>query len=136
MSVVSTYQYPDPEDAFSREPFVVKFSVPSCGELILALPDRQTYLFQALLDFHSPPSTAAQELVLIPLHAAPKQAVAEIDALYDVYLDVIDKWNTDVGNPSPTRVPDHKCSQRSGPRSTTKMCLLCLPTGHAVSGRL
>ncbi|EDL22318.1 deoxyribonuclease 1-like 2, isoform CRA_a [Mus musculus] len=67
-SVVSTYQYPDPEDAFSREPFVVKFSVPSC---------------------------ATKELVLIPLHAAPHQAVAEIDALYDVYLDVIDKWNTD-----------------------------------------
>lgn len=47
----------------------------------------------------SPPSTAAKELVLIPLHAAPHQAVAEIDALYDVYLDVIDKWNTDVGTP-------------------------------------
>ncbi|NP_001414031.1 deoxyribonuclease-1-like 2 precursor [Rattus norvegicus] len=68
VSVVSTYQYPDPEDAFSREPFVVKFSAPGC---------------------------AAKELVLIPLHAAPNQAVAEIDALYDVYLDVIDKWNTD-----------------------------------------
>uniref|UniRef100_A0A8C0XVT6 Deoxyribonuclease n=3 Tax=Castor canadensis TaxID=51338 RepID=A0A8C0XVT6_CASCN len=68
VSVVDTYQYPDPEDAFSREPFVVKFSVP-----------------------HS----AAKELVLIPLHAAPHQAVAEIDALYDVYLDVIDKWGTD-----------------------------------------
>lgn len=38
--------------------------------------------------------------MLIPLHAAPHQAVAEIDALYDVYLDVIDKWNTDVRNPS------------------------------------
>ncbi|CAO2642166.1 Deoxyribonuclease-1-like 2 [Lemmus lemmus] len=68
VSVVSTYQYPDPEDAFSREPFVVKFSAPS---------------------------SVAKELVLIPLHAAPHQAVAEIDALYDVYLDVIDKWNTD-----------------------------------------
>ncbi|XP_010836412.1 PREDICTED: deoxyribonuclease-1-like 2, partial [Bison bison bison] len=38
---------------------------------------------------------AATELVLIPLHAAPHHAVAEIDALYDVYLDVIDKWGTD-----------------------------------------
>lgn len=99
--MVSTYQYPDPEDAFSREPFVVKFSVPSCGELILPSP-RQTYLFQASLDSHiPPPSTATKELVLIPLHAAPHQAVAEIDALYDVYLDVIDKWNTDVGNTPP-----------------------------------
>ncbi|MBW03218.1 Deoxyribonuclease-1-like 2, partial [Eschrichtius robustus] len=68
VSVVDTYQYPDPEDAFSREPFVVKFSAPG---------------------------SAAEELVLIPLHAAPHQAVAEIDALYDVYLDVIDKWGTD-----------------------------------------
>nr|XP_025732853.1 deoxyribonuclease-1-like 2 [Callorhinus ursinus]XP_025732977.1 deoxyribonuclease-1-like 2 [Callorhinus ursinus] len=68
VSVVDTYQYPDPEDAFSREPFVVKFSSPR---------------------------SAAGELVLIPLHAAPHQAVAEIDALYDVYLDVIDKWGTD-----------------------------------------
>lgn len=33
--------------------------------------------------------------MLIPLHAAPHRAVAEIDALYDVYLDVIDKWGTD-----------------------------------------
>lgn len=40
--------------------------------------------------------------MLIPLHAAPNQAVAEIDALYDVYLDVIDKWNTDVGHPHRT----------------------------------
>lgn len=32
MSVVDTYQYPDPEDTFSREPFVVKFSAPSSGE--------------------------------------------------------------------------------------------------------
>ncbi|XP_073070770.1 deoxyribonuclease-1-like 2 [Manis javanica] len=68
VSVVDTYQYPDPEDVFSREPFVVKFSAPRC---------------------------AARELVLVPLHAAPHQAVAEIDALYDVYLDVIDKWGTD-----------------------------------------
>ncbi|XP_055991239.1 deoxyribonuclease-1-like 2 [Sorex fumeus] len=68
VSVSDTYQYPDPEDAFSREPFVVKFAVPG---------------------------SAARELVLVPLHAAPHRAVAEIDALYDVYLDVIDKWGTD-----------------------------------------
>lgn len=37
-----------------------------------------------------------QEFVLVPLHTAPNEAVAEIDALYDVYLDVIDKWGTDV----------------------------------------
>lgn len=37
MSVVDTYQYPDLEDAFSREPFVVKFSAPGSGEV----PPRQ-----------------------------------------------------------------------------------------------
>lgn len=39
VSVVDTYQYPDPEDTFSREPFVVKFSAPSSGE---APPPPQT----------------------------------------------------------------------------------------------
>lgn len=32
VSVMDTYQYPDPEDVFSREPFVVKFSAPRSGE--------------------------------------------------------------------------------------------------------
>ncbi|XP_022372476.1 deoxyribonuclease-1-like 2 [Enhydra lutris kenyoni] len=87
VSVVDTYQYPDPEDAFSREPFVVKFSVPGWGEA----PSSPGNPAPA-----APPSPAAAgELVLIPLHAAPHRAVAEIDALYDVYLDVIDKWGTD-----------------------------------------
>lgn len=32
VSVMDMYQYPDPEDAFSREPFLVKFSTHSSGE--------------------------------------------------------------------------------------------------------
>lgn len=32
----------------------------------------------------------------MPLHSAPHDAVAEIDALYDVYLAIINKWGTDV----------------------------------------
>ncbi|XP_058565932.1 LOW QUALITY PROTEIN: deoxyribonuclease-1-like 2 [Neofelis nebulosa] len=94
VSVVDTYQYPDPEDAFSREPFVVKFSAPGSGKAP-PLP------FRGPAPPPPPPPlltrafAAAGELVLIPLHAAPHQAVAEIDALYDVYLDVIDKWGTD-----------------------------------------
>uniref|UniRef100_A0A8C3XIX1 Deoxyribonuclease 1 n=1 Tax=Chelydra serpentina TaxID=8475 RepID=A0A8C3XIX1_CHESE len=55
-------------DTFSREPFIVKFSSPY---------------------------TEVQEFVLVPLHTPPSEAVAEIDALYDVYLDVINKWGTD-----------------------------------------
>ncbi|XP_028905162.1 deoxyribonuclease-1-like 2 [Ornithorhynchus anatinus] len=68
VSVVDSYCYTDPDDVFSREPFVVKFSSPH---------------------------TKVKEFVLVPLHAAPHNAVAEIDALYDVYLDVIDRWGTD-----------------------------------------
>nr|XP_021522898.1 LOW QUALITY PROTEIN: deoxyribonuclease-1-like 2 [Aotus nancymaae] len=95
VSVVDTYQYPDPEDAFSREPFVVKFSAAGLGERAPPLPFRRPT--PPLLPPLTPPPlpAAAPELVLIPLHAAPHQAVAEIDALYDVYLDVIDKWGTD-----------------------------------------
>ncbi|XP_059271618.1 LOW QUALITY PROTEIN: deoxyribonuclease-1-like 2 [Mustela nigripes] len=89
VSVVDTYQYPDPEDAFSREPFVVKFSAPGSGEAPSSPGN------PAPRPASPVPPAAAGELVLIPLHAAPHRAVAEIDALYDVYLDVIDKWGTD-----------------------------------------
>ncbi|XP_007066588.3 deoxyribonuclease-1-like [Chelonia mydas] len=73
VSVVDSYCYDDGcepcgSDTFSREPFIVKFSSPY---------------------------TEVPEFVLVPLHTAPSKAVAEIDALYDVYLDVINKWGTD-----------------------------------------
>ncbi|XP_074867201.1 deoxyribonuclease-1-like [Carettochelys insculpta] len=73
VSVVDSYYYDDGcepcgNDTFSREPFIVKFSSPS---------------------------TEVREFVLVPLHTPPSEAVPEIDALYDVYLDVIDKWGTD-----------------------------------------
>lgn len=39
-----------------------------------------------------------QEFVLVPLHSEPSHAVQEIDALYDVYTDVINKWGTNVSS--------------------------------------
>ncbi|NXQ88232.1 DNSL2 protein, partial [Nyctibius grandis] len=68
VSVVDTYQYEDPQDVFSREPFILRVSAPGIK---------------------------AEEFVLVPLHSAPRDAVAEIDALYDVYLAIISKWGTD-----------------------------------------
>ncbi|XP_075422450.1 deoxyribonuclease-1-like [Ascaphus truei] len=73
VSVLDSYHYHDTNmysgvDTFSREPFVVKF--------------------------HSSLS-AIEEFVLVPLHSAPCDAVKEVDALYDVYEDVIQKWETD-----------------------------------------
>ncbi|XP_067318288.1 deoxyribonuclease-1-like 2 [Anolis sagrei] len=68
VSVVDKYQFPSKSDAFSRAPFILKFSAPELN---------------------------GKELILVPLHTAPNDAVAEIDALYDVYLKIIDKWGTD-----------------------------------------
>ncbi|NXU20620.1 DNAS1 protein, partial [Pardalotus punctatus] len=72
VSVLESYYYDDGcepcgTDTFSREPFIVKFSSPT---------------------------TQVQEFVLVPLHSEPSHAAQEIDALYDVYTDVIDKLGT------------------------------------------
>ncbi|KAA0711896.1 Deoxyribonuclease gamma [Triplophysa tibetana] len=70
--LVDTYQYEDnqegDEDAFSREPFILRFS---CKHTVL------------------------KDLVLIPVHTKPKDSGKELDELYDVFLDVKDKWKTD-----------------------------------------
>ncbi|NXO50067.1 DNSL3 Deoxyribonuclease, partial [Aramus guarauna] len=72
VSVKQTYQYPDTqpgdEDAFSREPFAVWFQSPK---------------------------TAVKDFAIIPLHTTPETAVREIDELYDVYLDVKQRWKTE-----------------------------------------
>ncbi|XP_063270257.1 deoxyribonuclease-1-like isoform X1 [Prinia subflava] len=73
VSVLGSYYYDDGcepcgTDTFSREPFIVKFSSPTTPEV--------------------------QEFVLVPLHSEPSSAAQEIDALYDVYTDVINKWGT------------------------------------------
>ncbi|XP_039095215.1 deoxyribonuclease-1 isoform X2 [Hyaena hyaena] len=71
VSVLDTYQYDDGcepcgNDTFSREPSIVRFFSPL---------------------------TEVREFAIVPLHAAPLDAVAEMDALYDVYLDVRRKWD-------------------------------------------
>lgn len=71
VSVLDSYYYDDGcepcgTDTFSREPTIVKF--------------------------HSP-FTTVREFAIVPLHAAPADAVTEIDALYDVYLDIQKKWD-------------------------------------------
>ncbi|KAG9476847.1 hypothetical protein GDO78_002307, partial [Eleutherodactylus coqui] len=73
VNVHDSYHYHDHnmytgEDTFSREPFVVVFNAPG---------------------------TVIQDFVLVPLHAAPNDAVREIDALYDVYMDICKKYQSD-----------------------------------------
>ncbi|KAG2470790.1 DNSL3 Deoxyribonuclease, partial [Polypterus senegalus] len=72
VSVKEIYQYPDQqtgdEDVFSREPFVVWFDSPK---------------------------TAVKEFIIIPLHTTPETSVREIDELYDVYLNVKQRWSSE-----------------------------------------
>ncbi|KAF6732354.1 Deoxyribonuclease gamma [Oryzias melastigma] len=71
-AITGEYQYPDDlpgdEDAFSREPFVVRFKAPQ---------------------------TAVREFVLIPQHTTPANATKELDALYDVLQRVRKMWGND-----------------------------------------
>ncbi|XP_041837280.1 deoxyribonuclease-1-like [Melanotaenia boesemani] len=56
------------EDAFAREPFILRFSCPT---------------------------TAVKDLVLIPVHTKPEDAEKELDELHDVVEYVRKKWETD-----------------------------------------
>nr|XP_028567563.1 deoxyribonuclease-1-like 1 isoform X2 [Podarcis muralis] len=61
-------RHPDRPDVFAREPFIVRVSIPN---------------------------KKLKELVLIPQHTMPKAAETEIDALYDVFLSVKERWGTE-----------------------------------------
>ncbi|KAG7323060.1 hypothetical protein KOW79_012762 [Hemibagrus wyckioides] len=70
--LIDVYQYPDTqkgdEDAFAREPFIVRFQAPK---------------------------TVIGEFVLIPMHTSPSNATKEIDELYDVFEDITRRWKTE-----------------------------------------
>uniref|UniRef100_A0A8C0SVF9 Deoxyribonuclease-1 n=1 Tax=Canis lupus familiaris TaxID=9615 RepID=A0A8C0SVF9_CANLF len=123
VSVLDSYQYDDGcepcgNDTFSREPAIVRFHSPLTGAQpfpgplespgppdpppppVLWSPTEVTQenaprdcLMSPILGLSSTVSTEVKEFAVVPLHAAPLDAVAEIDALYDVYLDVQHKWD-------------------------------------------
>ncbi|XP_057677808.1 deoxyribonuclease-1-like 1 [Corythoichthys intestinalis] len=72
VTVTGQYQYPDTRpgdiDAFSREPFVVRFKAKN---------------------------TAIKEFVLIPQHTSPANVSKELEALYDVLQHVKRMWKTE-----------------------------------------
>ncbi|XP_019635370.1 PREDICTED: deoxyribonuclease-1-like [Branchiostoma belcheri] len=74
VTVSDSYHYDDgpeavgaknPQDAFQREPFIVRFSAPD---------------------------TVVSDFAVVVIHTSPKDAVKEIDHLVDVYDDVVQKW--------------------------------------------
>ncbi|XP_048645205.1 deoxyribonuclease-1 isoform X1 [Marmota marmota marmota] len=86
VSVLDSYYYDDGcepcgNDTFSREPAIVKFFSPYTPE-----PASACQVLNVSV------SSDVREFAIVPLHAAPADAVTEIDALYDVYLDVRQKW--------------------------------------------
>ncbi|XP_074057219.1 deoxyribonuclease-1-like 1 [Macrotis lagotis] len=66
--VLDSYMYNDEKDEFAREPFVAQFSLPS-----KVLP----------------------KLALVPLHTTPKDVATELDALYVVFLNVSQHWQSE-----------------------------------------
>ncbi|XP_007506943.1 deoxyribonuclease-1-like 1 isoform X1 [Monodelphis domestica] len=66
--VLGSYVYDDKSDIFAREPFVAQFSLPS-----KVLP----------------------KLALVPLHTTPKDVATELDALYRVFLNVSQHWQSE-----------------------------------------
>ncbi|KAL2091004.1 hypothetical protein ACEWY4_013267 [Coilia grayii] len=72
VDLVGSYQYADKqsgdEDAFEREPYVVRFK---CLNTVL------------------------KDLVMIPVHTKPEDSEKELDEMYDVFLHIKDKWKTD-----------------------------------------
>jgi len=68
MEIVDQYVYSDPEDVFEREPFVIKVKSKR---------------------------TNVKTFAIAAIHASPGEAVAEINALVDVYDDIKTNWNID-----------------------------------------
>ncbi|XP_036007800.1 deoxyribonuclease-1 [Fundulus heteroclitus] len=71
VTLIKHYQYednqPGDEDAFDREPFMLRFHCPN---------------------------TTVGDLVLIPVHTRPRDAFKELDELYDVVTSIKKKWKT------------------------------------------
>ncbi|XP_075434424.1 deoxyribonuclease-1-like 1 [Ascaphus truei] len=72
VKVTDQYKYADNDpsnpDVFAREPYIIRVSLPS---------------------------TALLDLVLVPQHTDPDTAAAEINALYDVFLDIRGRWRAE-----------------------------------------
>ncbi|XP_068996874.1 deoxyribonuclease-1-like [Embiotoca jacksoni] len=72
VDLIDCYQYEDNQvndvDAFAREPYILYFK---------------------------PRNTVLKDIVLIPVHTTPWDSERELDELYEVFLQVRDKWKTD-----------------------------------------
>ncbi|XP_058390993.1 deoxyribonuclease-1-like 1 isoform X2 [Diceros bicornis minor] len=113
--VLDSYTYNDKYDRFAREPFVAQFTLPSKGRrgrrvallcgwgkgVWLALPGAWSPAGgwsengqEWVGSLHPWGFTVLPSLVLVPLHTTPKDVETELNALYDVFLDVSQHWQS------------------------------------------
>uniref|UniRef100_A0A8P4K1L0 Deoxyribonuclease-1-like 1 n=1 Tax=Dicentrarchus labrax TaxID=13489 RepID=A0A8P4K1L0_DICLA len=101
VTVTGEYQYPDDlpgdVDAFSREPFVVRFKAPKTGECSDTFPLKMMKIMVMFKHLSLCPllSSVIKEFVLIPQHTTPTNTTKELDALYDVLQRVRKMWKTE-----------------------------------------
>lgn len=118
--VLSSYQYNDTDDVFAREPFVAQFTLPSkskrerkvdlvhgnrsgCGWLSCGFVPKGKQKWMCVRKAGSCGSLSflgfavLPNVVLVPLHTTPKDVEKELNALYDVFLDVSQRWQNEVG---------------------------------------
>lgn len=106
MTLTGQYQYPDNRpgdvDAFSREPFVVRFTAPKTGRFSDTQDshnEKQIFMYIKPFPYTPQPQSiysAIKEFVLIPQHTTPTNTTKELDALYDVLQEVKKMWKTEV----------------------------------------
>lgn len=94
--ILNHYVYNDKDDLFAREPFVAQFTLPSKGRTAegWGVGGRQ---WSGAGGSTRPAFVVLPSLVLVPLHTTPKAVEKELNALYDVFLDVTHHWQTEVG---------------------------------------
>ena len=85
ITIVDTFQYGDPEDVFEREPYSILIDTFSKSER-----ERETILYYFdLLDL--------PQFFIVASHVRPSDAVAEINALDDVFHNASLHFSTDRG---------------------------------------
>lgn len=100
VELVDFHQYednqPGDEDAFAREPFILRFRCPTAG---LSATERSHFdlHLSCIYTFLCPRVTAVKDLVLIPVHTKPEDSMKELDELDDVVQHVRKMWKTNVG---------------------------------------
>lgn len=108
VDLVGSYQFDDQVteggDVFARDPYILRFRCLNTGEKrflfegfymrnVSAQMWRSIWVFFFAICVST---SVLKDLVMIPVHTKPEDSEKELDELYDVFLNVTQKWATDV----------------------------------------